>query len=217
MECSITDWSAPGKVYAAQLSEDLSSFNTENQIKLHVIKDDMLKNHGYYRIGREGYDTCIISSENGVYQFIPPKDHGSEWEIEQLLDTPASDATLIDLDEDGVEELVVLSPFHGDQMDIYKRVKGVYSKIFSHDKKTEFLPALYKGNISGKPVVFIGHRKGERDLFALNYDKVTGQYQVEVIDHNCGSANAYYFNKDGIDTLITTNREINEVTMYRMS
>ena len=107
------DWSMPGKVYAAVLPEDLSSYNEDNQLELKVIKEDMLKNHGYYRVRENDMDTSVISADCGVFQFIPPEEKDGEWEIRKLLETAASDAVLIDLDEDGEKELAVLSPFHG--------------------------------------------------------------------------------------------------------
>ena len=81
----------------------------------------MLKNHGYYRVEDNGVTTCIISADNGVFQFIPPASADGEWEIKELLSEPASDAVLIDLDGDGEKELGVLSPFHGDEISIYKK------------------------------------------------------------------------------------------------
>ena len=56
------DWSMPGKVYAAVLPEDLSGFDDGHQLELTVIKDNMLKNHGYYRVEDEGLQTAVISA-----------------------------------------------------------------------------------------------------------------------------------------------------------
>ena len=58
----------------------------------------------------------------------------------------------------------------------------------------------------------IGHRKGNRDLLKFCWEN--GQYHAELIDHDCGPANAYGFRKDGKDYVISTNREINEIAMY---
>ena len=75
------DWSKPGKVYAAVLPESLDGYDEGHQLKLEVVKDGMLKNHGYYRIGGEEGDTCLIACDSGVYQFIPPEAPGKAWEI----------------------------------------------------------------------------------------------------------------------------------------
>ena len=156
------DWSMPGKVYAAILPDDLSGFSEHNQLKLDVIKEDMLKNHGYYRVKEDGVETSIVSSDSGVFQFIPPECSGGEWKVRQLLDTPASDAVLVDMDQDGRKELIVLSPFHGDKISIYKQNNGEFDKVYEYPKSAEFTHAIYGGILCGKPAVIIGHRQAER-------------------------------------------------------
>ena len=62
-----------------------------------------------------------------------------------------------------------------------------------------------------------GHRKGKRDLMAFFYNKEKDSYEVEYIDHDCGSANVYHYVKDGKDMLVSTNREIDEVALYKIT
>ena len=64
------DWSMPGKVYAAALPEDLSGFDREHPLKLQVIRENMLKNHGYYRMTENDTDTCLISAEATPFWWI---------------------------------------------------------------------------------------------------------------------------------------------------
>lgn len=210
------DWSSPGKVYAAVLPEDLSVFNDENQLELEVIKDDMLKNHGYYRVQEDGVPTCVISSENGVFQFLPPENMGGEWEILQLLNTPASDAVLVDLDGDGEKELVVITSFHGAEIDIYKKQDGIFRNAYHYEKKAEFSHAIFGGMLCGKATVVIGHRQGERNLLAFTWNEVVGTYEIQILDQDCGSANVYKYTYGGKDIIISANREIDEIAMYTL-
>ena len=206
------DWTSKGKVYGAVLPDDLSQYNDDNQLELTVIKDEMLKNHGYYRVVRDGKMSSLVCCDSGVYMFYPPTKENDNWEVKHLVDTPASDATLIDLDGDGKDELLVLSPFHGDTVDIYSEEDGEYVLCYECPKKLEFLHAIWSGKLQGENVVIIGHRKGDRDLLKFSYKD--GAYDVEVIDHDCGPANAYGFSNNGKDYIISTNREINEIAMY---
>lgn len=210
------DWSMPGKVYASVLPNDLSTYNEDHQLELKVIKDNMLKNHGYYRVNDAGIDTSVISADCGVLQFIPPENAEEEWQIKVLLDTPSSDAVLVDLDGDGEKELAVLSPFHGDQISIYKHNNGKFEKIYDYLKPAEFTHAIYGGMLCGKPALVIGHRKAEKNLLVFTYNDVTKEYQSQILDEACGPANVYHFNMEDKDIIISTNREIDEVAMYTL-
>lgn len=204
------DWNHKGKVYVSKLPDDLSQFDDNNQLKLTVLKEDMLKNHGYYKIIDE--NIALISSDEGVFKFIPPKTENDNWEIIQLLDIPASDAVLIDIDNDGKKELAVIESFHGDYISFYKENNNKYELVYRYDKKAEFAHAIFGGYIYDKPVVIIGHRKGERNLILFEYDN---GYKYSYIDTDCGPANVFKFTRnDGKEILISTNREIDEIAMY---
>lgn len=211
------DWNHPGKVYAAVLPDDLSAFDADHQLELKVIKDGMLKNHGYYKVAEKDYDTSVISADNGVFQFVPPENPDGEWEIRTLLTTPGSDAVLVDLDEDGEKELAVLSPFHGEKISVYKRIDGAFKKVYDYEKPAEFTHAIYGGELCKGHGLIIGHRKGERNLIVFTYNKESGEYEAEVIDRDCGPANVFRYVKDGKDMLVSANREIDEVALYTLT
>lgn len=208
------DWSMPGKVYGAKLPKDLSGFNEENQLSLTVLKDNMLKNHGYYRVVEDGKASGLVCSDNGVFRFWPPEKETAPWRIEQLLDVPASDGTMIDLDGDGKMELLTLSPFHGDEISIYKITNGKWEKIYQYPEKAEFLHAIWSGEMGGKQTVIVGHRKGARRLMAFTWDEEKQSYVFKTLDDDCGPANVYGYKDYYKDVLIAANRETNEIAMY---
>lgn len=210
-ECK-DDWSSPGKVYAAKLPKDLSGFDDAHQLQFEVVRDGMLKNHGYYRVTEDSGVSALVCSENGVFRFYPPKAQGDIWQVQQLLDIPASDATLVDLDGDGKMELVVLSPFHGEDVFIYKNTEAGYEKVYQYPEKAEFLHAIWSGKLGKKTVAVLGHRKGARRLFALLWEN--GRYTFKTLDDDCGPANAYGYTYEGKDVLVTTNREISQIARY---
>ncbi len=210
------DWRFPGKVFAAVLPDDLSGFNDDHQLELTVLKEDMLKNHGYYR-HQDAADrtSSIISCDSGVYQFIPPEQAGGIWKIEQLTADAASDALLLDLNGDGREELCTIAPFHGDTVKIYEKKSGGFELAYTYPEKLEFLHAIFGGEVLGKPVWILGHRKGERYLLAFTYEN--GSYGAQTLDQGCGAANVLHYTYEGKDVLIATNREINEIARYELT
>ncbi len=49
------------------------------------------------------------------------------------------------------------------------------------------------------------------------YEPEKRAYGMDYIDRNCGSANVYHFAKDGADYLVSANREIDEVALYKIT
>lgn len=213
------DWSQPGKVWAAVLPEDLSGFDEAHPLELTVLREGLTKNHGYYRTPENGVETALISAQEGVFQFFPPERPGAPWEIRQLLDVPASDAVLVDLDGDGQRELTVLSPFHGDTIRIYHRQGEVFVPVYTFPEPAPFCHAIWGGTLCGEPAVVIGHRQGKRNLMAFTYDRreVGGGYRVHVLDRDCGSANVAHFRQEEREFLVSANRETDEVALYELS
>lgn len=208
------DWSSPGKVYCARLPDNLAGYNERRQLKLEMLKDGMMKNHGYYRDMTAGVQTALISCEQGVFRFVPPALRERKWTIDLLLERPVSDAVRVDVDGDGSKELCTLAPFHGDKITIYKESGRHYMPVYTYPEDTEFAHACYGGKLCGIPALIAGHRRGKRNLIAIFYEEAKRSYQSQVLDEDCGPANIYHYVNEGQDIIISANREINEVAMY---
>ncbi|MCM1037785.1 MAG: hypothetical protein NC434_00560 [Ruminococcus sp.] len=214
------DWSQPGKIYVAELPQDLSGFHEENQLELTVLKDQMLKNHGYYKVIEDGEETAVISADCGVFQVVPPRERGGAWDVRCLLKESASDAVLVDLNQDGEKELCVLAPFHGPEIKIYEKKSDKFVLVYQYEKDAEFTHAIYGGAFGKGQAFIVGHRKGERDLLLFYYDAVSGEYKYLLLDHDCGPANVHRISREGRndrEIIISANRETNEIAMYSIT
>lgn len=210
------DWRFPGKVFAARLPETLDGFDAAHQLELTVLKDNMPRNHGYYRVMEGDVPTCVISAENGIFRFVPPEHAGGEWEIKELTPDSASDAVLVDFDGDSRQELGVIAPFHGEKVRIYHEDNGAFHKVYEYGKDIPFCHGFYGGMLCGRPALVVGHRAGARDLLVFTYDNESKTYMCQTLDQGVGPANVMVYQKDGRDILISANREIDEIAMYQL-
>ena len=216
------DWSFPGATYGAELPADLSQFKDGKTLELKLLKGNMLKNHGFSKFNYGGYEAALVGSEEGSFIFAPPAVSGADWEVTQVLSVPSSDSVLIDLDGDGKNELGVISPFHGNSLTIYHQDEhGNFApqwKYAAPEASTEMLHATWACNMLGKPTWIVGWRKGTKDTIAITWDAEACNYKTEFIDQNTGCANALHFvDKDGVDIVVGTNREIDEVAYYKIT
>ena len=193
------DWSSPGIIWVCELPEDLSAINEGNQLSMKALKEGLLKNHGYCRVEEADGMWAAVAAENGIFKVVPPAGRGGDWSVETLTEDAASDMTFADFDGDGEKEMLVMTPFHGDTVKIYKRVNGAYACVKTFD---------------GKGIAIVGHRKGKRDLLACKYDG--SGYVMEVLDEDVGPANVRCYAKGAKTGLVSTNREIDEIAFYEI-
>lgn len=208
------DWSSPGKIWVGELPDDLSSVNEENQLSLTVLKDGLLKNHGYCRVEDKDGVWAAVAADNGIFKVVPPAAKGGEWTVETMTEDAASDMAFADLDGDGEAEMLVMTPFHGDTIKIYKKKDGAYTCVKTFEDTYEFAHGIWGGGIDGRGTIIVGHRKGSRNLLACVYDGT--DYVMEVLDEDVGPANVRLYEKGQKTGLVSTNREINEIAFYEI-
>lgn len=209
----VGDWSHPGMLLAAPLPK---KFDPElSVLNLEIIQNGLSHNHGFSTHHEKNYDFALIGSDQGVHKIIPPSLPTESWIIEKLIDVPTSDMVLVDLDNDGIEELITFTPFHGDRLHIYKYINKKYTLIYEHKESMPFLHAIYGGTLGGQNCVIVGNRSNSRNLYLLTYDdQKLDKFIFEQIDSDIGSSNVTVFTFEEQEYILSANREINEVALY---
>ncbi len=201
------DWSDPGKIYVGVIPEDL-----DEPIELKIIKTGMTKNHGYSHVIWHGKMAGMVTCEEGVFAVTPPQKAGEAWTIETVLERPVSDIAVVDIDGDGVDELVTIEPFHGNQFLINKKTDKDYQVVYQYPEKMEFGHVVWGGQLRGVPTIIGGQRRHAKDLFYIQYKN--GEYVKTTIETDIGPSNVAVITDKDHDIIISANREIGEAVLY---
>jgi hypothetical protein len=204
------DWSDPGKIYVGELPN-----SHHEKIKLEVLKDRLFKNHGFWKTKLLDNDLVYIGSQEGIFKIVPPMGKTS-WSITHIFDEETSEMVFCDLDNDGIDELITISPFHGDSVNIFKNENNTYIKIWNYDKNIEFVHTLWAGKLFGKNTVIVGARKGDESLFLIHYNSKSGMYERTVIEKGVGPANIEVVSLVGMYYLASANHTKKEAAVYKI-
>jgi len=200
------DWSKPGEMYCVRLEDDIKL-----PLKPALIDNSLTRNHGMLRTKIDGNETLCISGAEGIFYF--EQQAGDKWIRKQLFEKEVSEFALIDLDGDGQEELVTIEPFHGEALNIYKRIDKNWELILT-DSLT-FGHGLSCGFMNSEPIIIVGSRRGS---FALDQFKVvdfaSGKFSRTVVEEDAGPTQTQVFTADGTDYILSANQKKNEVALY---
>lgn len=205
------DWSRPGHLYCGTMPDNLyESFN----VQLTRLPGDFHMNHGFCKGTWSGREAAFTASREGVFVILPPESRESDWIIEQLIDQPASDIAVADVDSDGNMEIAVILPFHGDQLKVFRWELGQYREVYSHPVDNDFYHAVISGKIDGELLFAVGARKNTAELFLLRWNAEDRQFFPQRLDVGPGPSNLSILNRPNGDCLLAANRMISEAAVY---
>ncbi|WP_245526939.1 hypothetical protein [Coriobacterium glomerans] len=206
------DWSRPGAIYVGLIDADLASYDAAHPLKMTELACCQVQNHGFWT--PEDAAFALVSTAAGVFRFTPPATPDATWEQRCLIVGATSDICAVDLDGDGVLEIVTLAPFHGDTISVWHEAAApdIYERVWSAPQRREFLHAIWGGTLQGEPAALVGARRGARELLRLSHER--GAYRLEVVDSGAGPANCMVFQHAGADVIAAANRETDEIALY---
>ena len=202
------DWSSPGKIWVGE-------YTGVGPMKISVLKEGLTKNHGYSRLVQNGVMRGLVTCEEGAFEVTPPQTPGGQWQVEQFMDWPISDISAIDIDGDGELEFATIEDFHGPYFRIYKKIDGVFKKVFEHPEVTEFYHVVVGATLAGEPVFIGGCRRGKQQLFYVRATQKTPlKLEAVLIEAGVGPSNACVVHEKDRDIIVVANRETDEAALY---
>lgn len=202
------DWRVPGKIYVGQLPDNLNE-----EIRLEILMDGLYRNHGYWHAidGSCGY----FGSDQGIVKVTPPKKLQGQWSCELIMEGKISEVAIIDIDGDGEDEIMTIEEFHGKHIYIYKKVDGVYKRVYEYENKIDFAHTLVGGYLRGVATFLAGVRREDAEIFYVQWAQ--DHFETVVYDTGVGPANLCLINEQDRDLIVAANHTANEAAVYIVS
>lgn len=203
------DWNLPGAIYAFKLP---NNFEDNFDINPTLIHEGLYKNHGYFKDDENAY----FSGDEGVFKLLTPTEDISTWSVQQIYDQPTSDIILVDLNNDGIKELVVIDEFHGNQLRILElNHKNLYNTVYRLNDGSRVIHGLSSIVIGGKTTLVVSARKGTAELFLVQYSN--NKYEKTSIDAGHGPINITTSLINNVPVIATANHTSNMASIYTLN
>ena len=196
------DWSLSGELYVIPLNADGLAGEPE------LVYNKIWRHHGMLKAVIEGEETILFSGAEGIFYMVLD---GGKWAVKQFFDHEVSEFALIDLDGDGVDELITIEPFHGNTLNVYKCVDGRWDKLYTDE--LWFGHGLSAGMFKGEPIFVVGNRRGPLTL-NMYRRLADGSFSCETLEEEAGPTQTLVFTADGTDYILSANQLKDEVAIY---
>jgi hypothetical protein len=202
------DWSRAGRVWLGRLDEN-GNCNPE------TLFGGVTKNHGFFRGAHNGKPVILVTGMEGVFEIEIPVKPEEEWRHKSIFAGEVSEAIFVDLDGDGVDEMVTIEPFHGNRMVIYRDLQGGYEEVYS--LPVNFGHVIWGGDILGKPSLLLGYRRDNAPLLLLR--KKTGdgwRMEQQTIDEHIGPTNISVNSRGDECLILCSAGKSQEILLYHL-
>lgn len=206
------DWRKPGRVWFGKIPESL-----DEPCELKTLITGITKNHGYYQGVYNQQRVVLISGQEGLYEIKIPKEADGEWEYQQLIsEKEISDATILDIDHDGEDEIITIEGFHGDRVVVNKKIEGEWKEVYSYPVK--FGHVVWGGNILGSNCLVVGYRQENAALILMKKSEQEGFYMDQiVIDEHEAPTNISVLNSESTCKILCSCGGTQRVVLYELT
>lgn len=201
------DWRVPGRIYVGEVPSE-----PDKGIDLEILCDDLYRNHGYWHGKEDGHDVGYFGSDQGILKVTPPLSAQDTWKKEIILEGKIGEIATIDIDQDGVEELMTIEEFHGDTIKVYKKFDQEYKEVYRYDQPIAFAHTLVGTTLAGVPTFLAGVRRVDAQIFAVQY--MDGAFVTHTIDQGVGPANLVVVKEKDRDLIVAANHTKDEAAVY---
>ena len=114
------EWHSPGALWCYELPDDPRATPTWHS---HLLDESLHINHGLSLndVDQDGRDDVLISCSEGLLWYEPPAAPMTDtWNKWIISDRECSDTFAADIDGDGINEILAIEPWHGNNLVWYK-------------------------------------------------------------------------------------------------
>lgn len=201
------DWSQPGYVAAFPFDPTAGRVGA-----MEMILPEMHKNHGMAVTPQSGSYEMLVSGAQGVFSVGY---EAGEWHAENLLPLETSDVCMIDIDGDGLDEMLTIQGFHGNAFNGYHQTEGgAWEQAFS--RPLAFGHVLWCGYVQGKACALSGSRSDRRELTLHVFEH--GSIAAEtVLDAPCAPTQVAVNVDENGARVYASNTFGGEITLYTIT
>lgn len=204
------DWSQPGEVFLSVLIDPSSPVWEAKR-----VMGGIFRNHGMLKASVGGQETICVSGAEGIFSLLPDEDGGGV-QVTQLFDKEVSEFAFIDLDGDGLDELVTIEPFHGNCLKVYKSSSTGWEE--KYNASLSFGHGLSAGRLTGAPAIAVGNRGGDAALeLFLPAGKELRNFSRVCVEKGTGTTQTQIFGYGGRDYLLSANQLKGEAALYLLT
>ena len=186
------EFDAPGALWCYRVPDDPVNEPWEKRL----IDDSLKLNHGLSVCDADGDGRMdlLLGARDGLIWFEPPEGDGfsGDWKRWTISDRESSETFAIDLDGDGVNEMLSIEPWHGNELVWYKATGDIRTGKWERHMINDELNrghSLWCGDVDGDGAleVISGYNGPGTSLHIYRPENLeAGKWDVEKIDDGIG-------------------------------